>query len=57
MKDDLLKKAIEVTGVREKTAVIHMGLEALIQQAATHRLIKLGGTAPKARVASRRRSR
>lgn len=56
VKDELLKKAIEVTGIREKTAVIHKGLEALIQNAAIERLIRLGGTKPKAKQVRRRRS-
>lgn len=57
LKDDLLKKAIELTGIREKTAVIHKGLEALIQNASIERLIKLGGSAPDTKASRRRRSR
>lgn len=57
IKDDLLKKAIEITGIKEKTAVVHMGLEALIQNATIERLIKLGGSAPQAKAPSRRRLR
>jgi len=47
LKEELLKKAIELTGIKEKTALIHLGLEALIRQAAADRLIKFGGTNPK----------
>lgn len=57
LRDELIKKAMEITGIREKTAVIHKGLETLIQSAAIERLIKLGGTAPEAKAARRRRSR
>lgn len=57
LKDDLLKRAIAITGIKEKTAVIHKGLEALIQNAAIERLIKLGGSAPQAKAARRRRPR
>lgn len=57
IKDELLKKAIEATGITEKTAVIHKGLEALIQNAAKERLIKLGGASPKAKPIPRRRTK
>lgn len=55
LKDDLVKKASEATGISEKTALIHKGLELLIQQASIDRLIKLGGTFPKASIPLRRR--
>ena len=57
LKDELLKKAIEITGIKEKTAVIHKGLEALIQNAAMERLVRLGGSDPAAKAIPRRRSR
>jgi Arc/MetJ family transcription regulator len=57
LKDDLIKKASEATGIKEKTALIHKGLEALIRQGALDRLIKLGGSAPKVKVPARRRSK
>lgn len=56
LKDDLIKKASEATGINEKTALIHKGLELLIQQAAIERLIKLGGTFAKASAPERKRS-
>jgi len=55
LKEDLIKKASEVTGIKEKTALIHKGLEALIRQEAIDRLIQLGGSAPKAKAPARRR--
>ena len=44
IKDDLIKKASKLTGVAEKTALVHMGLEALISIESSHRLARLGGT-------------
>ncbi len=54
--DELLAKARELTGEPEKTRLIHLGLEALIQQATALRLAALGGTDPKAAAGFRRRS-
>jgi len=55
LQQDLIKKAQKLTGIKEKTSLIHMGLQALIQQIARERLIKLGGTDRTARVASRKK--
>lgn len=44
IKDELLAKAAALTGVREKTALVHMGLEALIARASAARLARLGGS-------------
>ena len=55
LKDDLLKMAQEMTGIDEKTALIHKGLEALIQREAARRLVKMGGSDPKAIAAPRRK--
>jgi len=55
LKDALIEKAKEATGIKEKTALIHRGLELLIQQAAIERLIHLGGKAPKIQSIPRRR--
>lgn len=54
LKDELVKKAQEMTGITEKTALVHRGLELLIQQEAAQRLMKLKGYDPKA-AASRKR--
>ncbi|MCC6953738.1 MAG: type II toxin-antitoxin system VapB family antitoxin [Deltaproteobacteria bacterium] len=56
IRDDLLQEAAEATGVKEKTALIHLGLEALIKKAARERLAKLGGSLRSASAAPRRRS-
>lgn len=55
--DDLLiKRARELTGINEKTAVVHAGLEALIARESARRLARLGGTMPDLELAPRRRS-
>jgi Arc/MetJ family transcription regulator len=53
---DLLQRAATLTGVREKTALIHLGLEALIARESAKRLAQLGGTQKKLRPIRRRRS-
>jgi len=55
--DALLERARRLTGIAEKTALVHAGLEALIARAAARRLAALGGTMPRARAAPRRRSK
>ena len=45
-----------VTGIKEKTAVIHRGLEELVNKAARQRLIKLGGLMKSPRALRRRRN-
>lgn len=54
--DDLLAEAGRLTGIREKTALVRAGLEALIAREAARRLAALGGTDPGAEVPPRRRS-
>lgn len=49
LKDELVREAMAVTGIKEKTAVIHYGLEELINKAARQRLIRLGGSMKDAR--------
>jgi len=55
--DAKIERAKELTGLTEKTALIHAGLDALIAQAAAHRLIALGGTDRNAWAPERRRTR
>ncbi len=55
--DVLLEKARQLTGIREKTAVLHAGLEALIARESARRLAALGGSDPKVKSIPRRRSR
>ena len=47
IEDDLIKKASMLTGVKEKTSLVRMGLEALIASESSKRLAKLGGTEKK----------
>ena len=53
--DAMLADAMRLTGLREKTAVVHAGLQALIRRESAKRLIALGGTAPRAQAPPRRR--
>ena len=55
IKDEVLEKASSMTGIKEKTALVHAGLEALIEKKARERLIALGGSDPKAKAGQRRR--
>ena len=54
--DTLLTRASEYTGEKEKTALVRMGLEALIEREASRRLASLGGTMPGLTVPPRRRA-
>ncbi|MDD5628445.1 MAG: type II toxin-antitoxin system VapB family antitoxin [Elusimicrobia bacterium] len=47
LRDDILKRAAELTGLREKSALVNAGLEALIEKKSRERLIALGGSAPR----------
>jgi Arc/MetJ family transcription regulator len=53
----LLRTATSLTGVSEKTALVRMGLEALIARESARRLAALGGTEPGLRGLRRRRPR
>jgi hypothetical protein len=48
LRKELIDEAISSTGIKEKTAVIHLGLEELIRKAARERLMKLAGKMPSA---------
>ena len=54
--DDLVAKARGVTGVQEKTALVHEGLRALIARESARKLAALGGSEPRLRVVARRRT-
>lgn len=53
--DDLVERAKELSGLAEKTAVVHAGLEALIARESARRLAALGGSEPDLRPVRRRR--
>jgi len=44
--DELLAKAMEYTGVKERAAVVRMALEALVAREAGRRLAALSGSLP-----------
>ena len=54
--DSLLERARELTGVKEKTALVRLGLEALIALESARRLAALGGSEKKLKSAPRRRT-
>ena len=53
--DELIKRAAELTGRSEKSALVRMGLEALTTRESSRRLASLGGIDPKASSAPRHR--
>jgi Arc/MetJ family transcription regulator len=54
--DKILSRASELTGIKEKTALVRMGLEYLIARESAKRLARLGGTEKDLRPIPRRRS-
>jgi Arc/MetJ family transcription regulator len=55
IEDDLIKRASQLTGVKEKTSLVRLGLEALISRESGKRLAKLGGTEKAVRAIPRRK--
>ena len=53
--EQLLKEAQRITGMKERTALIHAGLRALIERESARRLAKLGGSEPDLSPVRRRR--
>jgi Arc/MetJ family transcription regulator len=53
--DALVERARTLTGITEKTALVHAGLRALIAHEAARRLAALGGTMPDLDAPPRRR--
>lgn len=53
--DELLAKAEKYTGIKERSALIRLALERLVQREAAERLRKLGSSDPDAEAAPRRR--
>ncbi|MCJ7484538.1 MAG: type II toxin-antitoxin system VapB family antitoxin [Candidatus Aminicenantes bacterium] len=54
--DEILSRASALTGIKEKTALVRMGLEYLIARESAKRLARLGGTEKNLRPIPRRRS-
>ncbi|MGA2517341.1 MAG: type II toxin-antitoxin system VapB family antitoxin [Thermodesulfobacteriota bacterium] len=44
IEDNLIKKVSRLTGIKEKTTLVKLGLEALISMESGKRLARLGGT-------------
>jgi Arc/MetJ family transcription regulator len=53
--DALVEQARALTGLKEKTALVHRGLETLIAREQARRLAALGGSEPGFRPPRRRR--
>ena len=51
----LVERAAKLSGLTEKTAIVHAGLEALIARESARRLAALGASEPRARAPRRRR--
>ena len=56
LNDELLEKARRLTGLKQKTAMVHAGLEALVARESARRLAVLGGSEKRLRLARRRRA-
>jgi Arc/MetJ family transcription regulator len=54
--DNALHRAAKLTGISEKTALVRLGLEALIALESAKRLAALGGTEKQLQPIQRRRS-
>ena len=55
--DELLERARRLSGLAEKTAVVHAGLEALVVRESARRLAALGGSESRLQPVPRRRPR
>ncbi|MBI4378832.1 MAG: type II toxin-antitoxin system VapB family antitoxin [Nitrospinae bacterium] len=55
IEEELLNKAQKLTGIREKTSLVRLGLEALIMRESGKRLARLGGTEKALKAIPRRR--
>ncbi|PKN36988.1 MAG: DUF2191 domain-containing protein [Deltaproteobacteria bacterium HGW-Deltaproteobacteria-2] len=55
IEDNLINKASKMTGIKEKTALVKLGLEALIARESGKRLARLGGTQKQLKAIPRRK--
>ena len=53
---ELMAEAMALSGIEEKTQVLHEALRSLIAREAGRRLAKMGGSSPKAAAGRRRRN-
>jgi Arc/MetJ family transcription regulator len=56
LRDDLVREASRLAGIDEKTALLHAGLQALIEKLAGQRLAALGASDPGLKTPRRRRA-
>jgi Arc/MetJ family transcription regulator len=56
LREDLVKEARAATGIDEKTALVHAGLQALVDREKARRLAALGGSEPALARPRRRRA-
>ncbi|HEY1612656.1 MAG TPA: type II toxin-antitoxin system VapB family antitoxin [Rhizomicrobium sp.] len=54
--DDLVAKAQDFTGLKEKSALVREALKALVERESARRLARLGGSEPRLKAPPRRRS-
>ena len=55
IEEKLIDKASKLTGIKEKTSLVRLGLQALIARESSKRLAKLGGTEKRLKISKRRR--
>lgn len=55
LNETLLDEAQRLTGIEERTALIHAGLRVLIERESARRLARLGGSEPQLNPVPRRR--
>lgn len=53
--EKIFEKAAKLTGIKEKTQLLHEGLKTLIEKESSKRLAALGGSAPNIQDVPRRR--
>ena len=55
IEDNLIDKASKMTGIKEKTTLVKLGLEALIARESGKRLARLGGAQKQLKAIPRRK--
>jgi len=56
IENELINKASKLTGIKEKTTLVKLGLKALIARESSKRLAKLGGSEKKLEMIPRSRT-
>lgn len=55
--DELVSKAQSLTGLKEKSSLVHEALKALVSRESARRLALLGGSQPQLKAVPRRRAK